>query len=170
MTVRDHQFDLASRSSVEGFLQRTIRNLEWMLVQQKAERANVHLGTQLTLSMLGLFVFPDADEDLKNHLETFSLRELTAKGWPDWDISLDKPTRPKGKTTSLGTLLWHVRNALSHRRLTFSSESLELSEIQFQFQDAPNKSGQINWEAHICGPDLLEFCRRLAELIIDHYA
>jgi hypothetical protein len=57
----------------------------------------------------------------------------------------------------------------SHRRVTFSSESLVLDEIGFQFEDAPIKSDQINWRAHICGSDLLEFCRKLANLIIDYY-
>ncbi len=169
MRPQANQLDLASRNSVEGFLQRTIRNLDWMVVQQKTSRGEVHLGTQLTLSMLGLFVFPDADKQLKNRLEAFSLKSLLSAGWPGWDISLDKPPQTKRETTNLGTLLWHVRNAISHRRVTFSSECLVLDEIGFQFEDAPNKSDQINWRARICGSDLLEFCRKLANLIIDHY-
>src|SRR5260370_4074845 len=138
MTPRGNEVNLGSRNSVKGCLQRTIRNLEWMVSQQKESREEIHLGAQLTLSMLGMFLFPEADPDLCEHLQTFTLERLTngPEAWPDWEVSLDRPGKGP-QTTNLGTLVWRVRNAVSHRRVTFSSESLLLDEIRFQFQDAP---------------------------------
>lgn len=56
------------------------------------------------------------------------MQQLYADGWPVWNTTL-------GKTNTLYQLIRHVRNALGHRRVTFSSDSRVLSEVHLHFAD-----------------------------------
>ena len=39
---------------------------------------------------------------------------------PDWNIIVDNPEDKRPKTETLGTLIWHLRNAAAHGRLEFA--------------------------------------------------
>ncbi|MGH9879275.1 MAG: HEPN family nuclease [Nitrososphaerales archaeon] len=133
------------------------------MIKNRNERNDVHEVTQLVLSLLGLIVFPWEALALKS-LESLCLSELEEDGWPRWNILLDE----KGDTNTLGKLSWHLRNAISHRRLRFFSEDQEMDKVEIEFEDAPQKA-PINWRATINAKDLKSFCdrftKRLEELV-----
>lgn len=93
------------------------------------------------------------------------MKDLEDEGWPVWQIELDE----KGDNTSLGKLMWHLRNASAHRRLNFSGDDRYLSDVEIIFEDAPAKNAPINWRARISGSDLRLFCElftsRLEDLV-----
>jgi hypothetical protein len=152
-----------TRNTTEGFARRVRKNLDF-IIKKRAEGEDVHEVTQLVTSLLGLIVFPWEDGALK-HLESLCLSELEEEGWPRWNILLDE----KGDTNTLGKLIWHLRNAASHRRLRFSSDRREMDKVEIEFEDAPRANAPPNWRAKINAADLKEFCdrftRRLEELV-----
>ena len=146
---------LASRNDSEGFALRTLKNLEYLERKRSEERADVHLITQLTISLLGLIVFP-WERKFKDHLKDVKLSTL---GWPRWDIWKDD----KGDCDTLEKLVFHIRNGVAHGHIEFtsdaySSDSRELDKIIFNFKDRPRDKGPWNWCARINGADLREFC------------
>ncbi len=152
-----------SRNTTEGFAQRVRKNLEFIIKKRK-KGEDVHDVTQLVTSLLGIIVFLWEDGALK-YLESLRLSELEAKGWPRWDIQLDE----RGDTETLGKLIWHLRNAASHRRLRFSSDHREMQQVDIEFEDAPNANAPPNWRAKINATDLKAFCdcftKRLEDLV-----
>jgi ADP-ribosylglycohydrolase len=149
------------RNDAYVFAQRTLANLDHVLGTAR-ENPELHPVTQLANSLLGLVVFPYQREVVKVLAE----RELSSlDGWPKWDVQLDD-SEPSKRTTTLGRLLWHLRNAAAHGRLTFSSDSTELGSVRLVIEDKPNGSNvPVNWRAEISAADLESFCRRLAKLI-----
>lgn len=145
-----------SRGTTEGFAKRVCKNLDF-IIQARDQGADVHEVTQLVISLLGLIVFPWEAHALKE-LEAINLAKLHGEGWPDWDIQLDRA----GDTKTLGKLIWHLRNAASHRRIQFSSDNRELSQVTIQFEDAPNPDVPANWRANISASQLKDFCHRFA--------
>ena len=117
--------------------------------------------TQLALSLLGLIVFPK-EKLLLDEIDKISLEDLAAKGWPEWQITLDSGKR---HTTTLGLLVWHLRNAISHGALMFTSDDQYLENVAIRVQDRPSKGDNPNWRAEISGTSLREFCIRFAGLI-----
>ena len=95
------------------------------------------------------------------HLESLCLSELEEAGWPRWNILLDE----KGDTNTLGKLNWHLRNAVSHRRLRFSSDHREMDKVEVGFEDAPKANAPPNWRAKINAADLNLFCDLLIKLM-----
>ena len=152
-----------NRGTTEVFARRVRKNVDF-IIEKRAEGEDVHEVTQLVISLLGLIVFPWEDEALKR-LESLSLSKLEEEGWPRWSILLDE----KGDTTTLSKLIWHLRNAASHRRLKFSSDHREMDKVEIEFEDAPTAKSPINWRAKINAADLKEFCyhftERLEELV-----
>ncbi len=81
-------------------------------------------------------------------------------GWPHWDFELDDASE---KTTTLEVLVKHLRNAVSHYRVGFDSDSKDLYEVTITFQDKPwGKGKPINWRTTIRADELLTFCNKLA--------
>jgi hypothetical protein len=70
---------------------------------------------------------------------TKRLDVLEQDGWPARTILL-------GSVDTLGDVVNHVRNAVAHRRLQFSSESPHLSEVDIEFADAKTKALQPTGE------------------------
>jgi len=150
-----------SRSTTEGFARRVRKNLDF-IIKKRTENEDVHEITQLVISLLGLIVFPWEAGALKQ-LESRSLSDLEREGWPHWDIMLDD----KGDTKTLEKLTQHLRNAASHRRLRFSSDDPELSNVEIEFEDAPGQHKPTNWCATINAAKLKEFCDRFTSHLED---
>ena len=168
---------LYPRHTIPGFIERTQKNLQ--AIRSQPERMP-HPVTQLVCSMLGLVVFPWANYEenseesellpatlaqqfakkLKEQLSK-SLKELEQQhGWPHWDFELDDASE---KTTTLEVLVKHLRNAVSHYRVGFDSDSKDLYEVTITFQDKPwGKGKPINWRTTIRADELLTFCNKLA--------
>ncbi len=151
------------RNNTKEFARRVRKNLDF-IIKKRVEDEDVHEVTQLVTSLLGLIVFPWADGAL-NQLDNLCLSELEEEGWPRWDILLDE----KGDTNTLGKLIWHLRNAASHRRIMFSSDHREMDKVEIEFEDASSANAPINWRAKINAADLKKFCdnftKRLEELV-----
>ena len=80
------------------------------------------------------------------------------QGWPAWKIVKDR----NGETTTLGRLIYHLRNAASHRRLKFSSDEPNSEKVDIEFEDAlPGKP--VDWQATIRASDLRAFCNRFSQ-------
>lgn len=77
-----------SRNDTLGFAHRTRKNLDY-IERAYAAGDDVHVVTQLALSLLGLIVYPK-ERKLVERVKTLKLNELQAKGWPTWRIELGK--------------------------------------------------------------------------------
>ena len=148
------------RNTLPGIAERVHKNLAF-LVFAKNMGADVHVVTQLLLSLLGLVVFPfeELRRQNKHALQDIPLSALSADGWPEWKFTV-------GASSNLGNLLFHLRNAVSHHRLLFSSDSRILEEVQITFRDRMKPTGPDNWEATIEASDLRVF----VELLSDFFA
>ena len=69
-----------------------------------------HLVTHLMNSLLGLAVVPRV-KHVEDEFWRASLQDLVARGWPEWNIPLDKPGKGRSNTKTLGRLTTHLRNA-----------------------------------------------------------
>ncbi|MGA7236108.1 MAG: HEPN family nuclease [Bryobacteraceae bacterium] len=150
----------STRNEAIEFSRRTKINLEF-IEQAKDRGERVHEVTQLALSLLGLIVFPK-EQLLLDEIDRISLDDLIAQGWPKWQITLDSGREP---TKTLGRLVWHLRNAISHRGLKFTSDDEYLENVAIQVEDRPGKGAEPNWRAEISGNDLRDFCFRFADLV-----
>jgi len=113
-----------TRNEALEFARRARQNLEFIEQAAAARPADgsVHVITQLTLSLLGMVVFPK-EKLLLDSIEAKTLAGLAKDGWPTWLITRDQPRKPEDTTDTLGKLLRHVRNAVAHGRITFTSDS-----------------------------------------------
>jgi hypothetical protein len=148
---------LASRNQSLGFAQRTLRNLVTIEEARDAGK-DVHVVTQRVVSLVGVVVFPWA-EGVEESIKARRLQQL-GPGWPQWDVFL-------GTSDTLGDLLWHLRNAISHRRLHFSSDSPDPGQVGIEFTDAPNQNAAANWGARIGADDLKLFLQKFIKLVDD---
>lgn len=176
---------LAQRKTIPGFIQRTRNNLS--VIRSQPEKI-AHPVTQLVCSMLGLVVFPwegskkgraESTDPVSTYCHKFadfaefSLDKLEEAGWPHWSVMLDQPpqnakTRKNWKeTTTLGTLVSHLRNALSHYRIDFSCDSSDLSKVFITFDDRPFKEKEPNWRATMRADNLLIFSEKFAERALE---
>lgn len=148
----------ASRNDAFGFAARTRKNLQYI---QKARDAceDVHIVTQLANSLLGLVVFPQ-ERNFVAHVETLTLEHLVSEGWPQWEIS-------KGTCDTLGELIRHLRNAVAHGRITFSSDSRDINDVAITVEDAKPRAEVSHWCASIPAADLRSFCLRFIQLLED---
>jgi hypothetical protein len=155
----------APRDTVAGFAGRTLKNLRY--ITKASDLRQVHLVTHLTISMLGLLVFPHeylkrlpADSPIRQAYES-EIRSLTSRKWPHWN----KWAHHVGRPGNIQTRLCHLRNALSHRRIHFSSDSRELSDVTIDFWDQSNDRGPIKWHVSIRGDYLHKFVFQFGKLV-----
>ncbi len=160
--------ELPPRNEIPGICKRTRKNLSWFISQHK-NGADVHVGTQLTLSLLGFVVFPDSDPKLKEHLMSKSLDALRREGWPELTLLMDCPKEKKDATSSLCELVHHLRDAVSHHHIRYSSDSRDLEQIDITFEDYYPKKDTPYWRAEISAKGLLAFCYKFAELVDEYY-
>jgi hypothetical protein len=157
---------ILSRSSREGFAKRTLKNLAFIeAVRAGDEPADVHVVTQLVLSMLGLVVIQwerrAFDSALASGFQRALQTDLARFGGPELHGMQDNYAQ---RCTTVGVLVKHLRNAVSHGRFVFSGESRALEDVSITFFDENRKTGET-WTATIDGVDLREFCIRLARFI-----
>ena len=150
------------RNTVGGFAQRVRKNLAFMIVAHESGE-DVHIVTELTNALLGLIVFPYEHLrkagviDLRKH----QFNDMTVDGWPIWTFNI-------GCSTNLDNHIWHLRNALSHQRVRFSSDARLLEEVEITFSDRPPAAATDNWSATINAAALLAFVLRFSEIIDPH--
>jgi hypothetical protein len=106
-----------SRGTVEGFIQRTRTNLE-LVEKMYARHPECHVITQLVNSLLGILVYPWEHQGL-NHLKNVKMSTSGLQGWPDEILEL-------GKSDSIGEFIHHMRNAVAHGHITFSSKCVRI--------------------------------------------
>jgi hypothetical protein len=152
-----------TRNDTLEFCRRTRRNLEFIEnALQNDPTAPVHAVTQLTLSLLGIVVFPY--ERLDETIFYKTVTQMRGDGWFGWSIMLDKPKKAHETTRTLGDLLRHLRNAVAHGRLTFSSDSPSINDVSVTVEDGP-ENAPANWRACIEGPELRSFCLGLLDFV-----
>jgi HEPN pEK499 p136 len=157
---------ILSRSSREGFAERTLKNLAYIEeARAGGEPADVHVVTQLVLSMLGLVVIQwerqAFDSALASGFQRTLQKDLHQFGGPALHGMQDNYAE---KCKTVGVLVRHLRNAVSHGRFIFSGESRNLEDVSIKFFDEYRRTGET-WTATIDGVDLREFCIRLARSI-----
>ena len=154
--------EMALRNDPLGFAKRTLKNLE-NIERALSVGADVHVVTQLMLSLLGLVVFPWEKQSFERlaqwPLDTFVYR--SAPGMK-WNITCD--TYPR-RCNNYKELLYHVRNAVSHRHVVFSSNSRDINEVSINFSDEDPSRRERQWSADISAVDLREFCVELYTLM-----
>ena len=156
-----------TRGEAIGFALRTRKNLEY--IRDAFDRdEDVHVVTHVVNSLLGIVVVPK-ERYFEESFWSISLEELTRRGWPKWDVTIDEPTKKGSHTATLGDLIRHLRNATAHGRFRFGGEpdSRHISEVKLIVEDAPSRVRNPNWRAEIAGTDLFQFCLLLADYIDD---
>lgn len=147
-----------SRTDAVEFARRTLKNLRYLEDAHKRGE-DVHIVTQLANSLLGLIVFP-WEKNFVSRIETLAVADFAAKGWPNWNVTL-------GSCSTLGELARHVRNAVAHGHIFYSSDGYSDFTVVLTVTDCHPKSGTPHWRASIRAEDLRRFCERLIELIED---
>src|SRR5438445_3270259 len=128
---------MINRNDALEFARYTKSNLDCIESAKAAGNPNVHQVTQLMLSLLGLIVFPWATS-FKQSVESLPLIDL--EGGHHWQMQ-------KGTAGTLGSFGSHLRNAVSHRLVEFSSDSGDYDKVSITFSE--RKNAKINWIATI---------------------
>lgn len=145
-----------NRGTVEGFIQRTRTNLE-LVEKTYARHSEGHVITQLVNSLLGILVYPWEHQGL-NHLKNVKMSTFGLQGWPDEILKL-------GKSESVGEFIRHMRNAVAHGRITFSSDSRDLEKVTLTFEDRKSMNKPPYWQVSFDGKNLRQFCKQFMYLI-----
>jgi hypothetical protein len=162
--VRDLTADaINTRNEALEFARRARKNLAFI---EKAAGdkpdSGVHVVTQLTLSLLGIIVFPKENLFL-DQVETMKLSTLEADGWPMWVIARDDDKAP---TLTLGQILKHLRNAVAHGRISYTSDSPLIENVSLLVEDKRRREdSEPYWRAEIKAEHLRSFCDRFFTLI-----
>ena len=135
---------LNDRTQAKAFAQRTRCSLQFIENARRDGDSDVHRVTQITLSLLGLVVFPWERGMLETAMQGKSIVEMNAEGWPKWEITLDEDGP---KTDTLERIVYHLCNAVSHGRLTFSSNSPKPEEVEIIVEDAFRENSAVHWRA-----------------------
>jgi hypothetical protein len=149
---------MESRNQAVGFAQRTRKNLQH-IERAKACGADVHQVTQLGLSLLGLVVVPFA-QNLPPKITDLPYSDLVESGWPEWQVT-------QGSVSTLGDVVYHVRNAAAHGHVRFSSDSPRLEEVSITIEDFKPDASSPYWKAELQAAQLREFCLKLLDLLED---
>lgn len=150
---------LVERNDPLGFGRRTIKNLDHMMKVHIDKSSDIHIVTHIVNSALGLVVFPQVyasttqnSDDIFRKVEDMTL----ADNFPYWKVTEDTY---ENKCINVNVLLYHIRNALAHRRISFSSDSRNPAEVDIIFRDKKCiKKNEELWEACIRADYLREFC------------
>ena len=147
-----------SRNDALGFAQRTRKNLAYMNLAFDDGR-DVHVVTQLVSSLLGLVVF-FFERDLLEFAATMPLANLEIKGWPHVTITMGAE-----KCSTLKDLISHLRNAVAHGRIHFSSDSREMQQVRIVFEDWKMKAKAPYVCFEMNATELQELCLQLIRLV-----
>ncbi len=157
-TISSFELD---RNLTEEFARRTRKNLQFIEDAAVDQDADVHRVVQITLSLLGIVIFP-WERAAFDGAKSKTLADMRKEKWPTWDICLDAG---KHRTENLGQLLYHLRNGVSHGRVTFSSSDPDPSKVVITVEDAKPKTAASYWAAQIRADDLRDFCERCLAFI-----
>jgi hypothetical protein len=157
-SLENAELPYATRNEAEEFAKRTRKNLLYIVLGKK-NKADVHVVTQLTICLLGLIVYP-WEKTFASEIQSLSLKTLEDEGWPHWNITLGEE-----HCRTLGQLANRLRNAIAHRRITFSSDSPDINEVEMEFEDQKPGAVAPHWRADIQAPQLLDFCIKFTEFI-----
>jgi len=147
-----------SRNKPLGFATRTRKNFEYIEAGFEAGK-DVHVVAQLANSLLGLIVFPWEGKAAAK-IESLSMTRLTQDGWPEWEVLMgDEDTK------TLGDLMYHLRNAIAHRHIVFSSDSRYMEEVFVSIEDFKPHATAPYWRARIGAKPLRDFCLRFIKLL-----
>ena len=147
---------LDGRNTLMGVAARVHKNLAF-ISESYEEGADVHVVTQLLLSLLGLIVFPlETIKENKSDVLQSTLSELEEVGWPHWTFTI-------GQAQNLYQLTKRLRNSVAHRHVSFSCDSREIDDVQITFRDRKPSSKTDEWGVHISAPDLKRFVELLSE-------
>jgi signal transduction histidine kinase len=116
-----------SRNQALVFALYTRQNLEFIERASKSDENNVHVVTQIANSLLGLVVFLWEREFIR-YTKELQLDDLVKDGWPRFEIS-------KGECETLHQLVRHLRNAVAHGRIRFSSDSRDPNSVMIDIED-----------------------------------
>ncbi len=147
-----------SRNDALGFAQRTRKNLAYVNLVAEGG-GDVHVVTQLVNSLLGLVVF-FREQNLLEFAATTPLADLESKGWPCVTVTMGAD-----KCSTLKDLVSHLRNAVAHGRIHFSSDDREMHQVRILFEDwKPNaKAPYVCFEMNAI--ELQELCLQLVRLV-----
>lgn len=145
-----------ARNRAFEFARRTKANLEFMQAA-RAEGADVHEVTQLANSLLGLIVFV-WEKTFVEDMKKLRMKDLERKGWPSINVT-------KGASETLYDFVRHLRNAVAHGRLTFSSDSRDPREVFVQIDDCKTNETIPYWSARIKASDLRDFCLKFIHAV-----
>ena len=155
--ARLEQLATATRNDALEFAERTLKNIR-ALDQAQVDGADVHVVTHLANSLLGLIVFT-VERKFVRFLQKVPLERLSSAGWPSWKFEL-------GRSSTLGEIVYHLRNAVAHGRVWFSSDSRERAEVFLRFEDA-RRDSTVYWRAAISADDLHLFCTMYIRILDD---
>lgn len=148
-----------NRNAPTGLVERAMKNLE-AIERLASAGGDVHVVTQLVMSLLALIVFPKerTDKSAFRRALDLPLEELERRGWPTW-------THISGEPIKLWELLEHLRHAISHGKVRFSSEARQYEAVRLTFT---NRYNGTNWEGEIQARELRKFCDCLYGLLSRH--
>lgn len=147
---------MMSRNDPLGLAARTRKNLAF--IEDAFEHgADVHVVSQLGLSLLGLVVIP-WERKVPGEVQKLSLSDLAAMEWPSWDVIM-------GSVETLGDLLRRLRNAVAHGHIAFSSESRFLDHVHVHVWNRPKAEDTPSWYATMHAPKVKVFCYCLLDLL-----
>jgi len=145
-----------SRNSTLGFAARARKNL--LYIQNSFDRgADVHVVTQLAISLLGLVVFPH-ERGFSDRAKCAKLSDLASQGWPTLNMT--------GATCqTLGDLIKFLRHSIAHGQVRFSSDSRQIGEVVIEFSNKPKGKPQLHWTGSIAAVNLQALCLRFIDFI-----
>ena len=148
-----------------GIVKRALRNLQYVKHAYDTKE-KVHIVTQVVTSLYGLVLLP-YESSPTSPKASFSdeLEVLYSEGWPQWKETQNDQDE-NGKMQTLGDLVRHIRHAVAHGHIWFSSNSLDPAKVTVKMRHATLKNPQkYVWRAEIRGDALYEFCIRFATYI-----
>ncbi|MFN8050481.1 MAG: hypothetical protein U0Q22_03505 [Acidimicrobiales bacterium] len=159
---------LSSRNSYDGIARRSIRNLDAIDAQlngshsaaTKASAPVPHLVTQIYLSALGVLLHP-WEAHLRSH------QALSIIDNSDLVVHQDDSTVPATSLSADHEVLRHLRNAIAHGRITFSTDSPVPEDVEITFVDGVRRDGLFvaEWTASIRADQLRRLVRDLADFL-----
>ena len=142
---------------VVEMMRRTLASLEF--IERHMTDAGPYEVTQLVNSFLGALAHPW--ERLRDDLNRMPLTDAALLGWPELRKDLPDDVDP----TSLGNLLYLVRNAFAHGNVEFLPDpSGEIFAVRFWNK---NRQHKRNWGATLTVVDLRRFLVCFVELAED---
>jgi hypothetical protein len=156
--AREHRIfaimnDIA-RNTSQGFARFGLKNLEFIEQCLKDDLSlDVHPVTQLVLSLLGVIVFQHADHTIQNNPNA-SDAKLS---------SLDSQWTTSPPCDTVGQLVEHLRHAVAHGHVKFSSASHNYHDVSIYFSNNPKSP--TKWTGSIRADSLQKFCYQLMKLL-----